>query len=204
MGGHIHNTLKDFYTKIPTSERNFPSLEKLLRNRWLQNRKGFVDKKEEAQWGVKALTMLRLFAHRIDLQTTPKLFEDYYATIISPELKILGRIDRADELNDDTLHVIDYKTGKFDEKEINDNQLIIYSLIVSANLKQAVTKASYLFLQTCTWHTIELTEEKAKNALSTILEDVEKIHQEKNFLPTPNKHCRTCDFSSICPNNNKI
>ena len=49
---------------------------------------------------------------------------------IDPELKILGRIDRADLLADGSLHVIDYKTGKKpNNRELTKSlQLTIYVL----------------------------------------------------------------------------
>lgn len=98
MGAHVHNALKDFYEQVEGEDRNFVRLEKILRHRWTENRKGFKDKKDEATWGVKALHMLRLFAHRMDLTINPVLLEDYYDTAVDAELTVLGRIDRADQL----------------------------------------------------------------------------------------------------------
>lgn len=199
MGAHVHNALKDFYEKLLPAERNFAALEKLLRARWRENRRGFKDKQDEAQWGVKALQMLRLFTHRTDTKVNPVLLEDYYDVLVNPQLKLLGRVDRADEQENGTLHVIDYKTGKFDAAEVNDLQLMLYSMIISAHSKKPVTKASYLFLQTFTWHTIEVNQDQAEEALAQVQELVEKVQGEKEFAPTPNKYCRHCDFAEICP-----
>lgn len=199
MGAHVHNALHDFYQQLEAEDRNYEQLEKILRRRWVENRQGFSSREDEALWGVKALNMLRLFVHRMDLSVTPTLLEDYYDVELDPTLKILGRIDRADELEDGTLHVIDYKTGKYNEDEVSEIQLILYSLIVSANTKKTVSKASYLYLPTWQWHTIEVGQEEADEAVNIVREQVEKIIAEKEFAPQPNQYCKNCDFLSICP-----
>ncbi|HLD22021.1 MAG TPA: PD-(D/E)XK nuclease family protein [Patescibacteria group bacterium] len=204
MGAHVHNALHDFYQQLEIEDRTFEQLEKILRRRWLENRKGFTDREDEAKWGVKALNMLRLFAHRMDMNITPAMLEDYYDTDITENIKVIGRIDRADELEDGSLHVIDYKTGKYDTEAVSELQLILYALIVSANQKKPVTKASYLFLPTWEWHSVDITQDAAEEAIATVQEQVEHIQTEKEFVPQPNPYCKNCDFLSICPARERI
>jgi putative RecB family exonuclease len=199
MGAHVHNALHDFYDQLEYEDRTYEQLERILRRRWTENREGFRSREEEADWGVKALNMLRLFVHRMDLSVTPALLEDYYDVEVDQGLKILGRIDRADELEDGSLHVIDYKTGKYDAAEVSELQLILYALIVSANTKKPVSKASYLYLPTWQWHTIDVGQDEADEAIALVREQVEKILAEQTFAPQPNRYCKNCDFLSICP-----
>ncbi len=204
MGAHVHNALHDFYTQLEFEDRNYEQLEKILRRRWTENRTGFADREDEAKWGVAALQMLRLFVHRMDISIEPAMLEDYYDTELTPELKLIGRIDRADELEDGTLHVIDYKTGKFDSENINELQLYLYALIVSANEKKPVTKASYLFLKTWEWHTVDVTQAGTEEAIEVVKGMVESIKAEKDFAPQPNQYCKNCDFLEICPAKKQI
>jgi len=204
MGAHVHNALHDFYQQLDVSDRTYENLEMILRRRWRENREGFANREDEAKWGVKALSMLRLFAHRMDTSVTPAMLEDYYDVEVSPQLKIIGRIDRADELEDGSLHVIDYKTGKFDPNDVNTLQLILYALIVSANQKKPVTKASYLYLPTWEWHTVEISQDEADEAVEIVKERVAEIEKEREFGPTPNKYCKNCDYLSICPAKQQI
>lgn len=204
MGAHVHNALKDFYEQLPVEDRNFEQLEKILRRRWIENRRGFESREEEAKWGVKALNMLRLYVHRMDLSVTPVMLEDYYDMEIDESLKLLGRIDRADQLEDGTLHVIDYKTGQYKPEEVSELQLILYAMIVSAGEKKPVTKASYLYLQTMQWHTVEIEQEMAEAAVEEVQERVRQIKTEQQFAPQPNQYCNSCDFLSICPEREQI
>lgn len=204
MGAHVHNALKDFYEQLEPEQRTYEQLEKLLRKRWTENRRGFANREDEAKWGVKALQMLRLFVHRMDVTFTPSMLEDYYDVEIDPNLKILGRIDRADTLEDGSLHVIDYKTGQYKPDDVSELQLNLYALIVSANEKKPVTKASYLYLPTWDWHTIEITQEEAEAAVDYIQEQVEQIKKEQEYKPQINKYCGSCDFLEICPEKQQI
>lgn len=154
MGAHVHNALKDFYEKLKPEERTYENLEKLLRKRWLENRSGFAGVEDERKWGIKALMMLKLYVHKNDVAPTPCMLEDYYDAELNEDLKVLGRIDRVDE-DDEGYHVIDYKTGKYNAEDLSEFQLIIYSLIMSANIKKPVYKASYLYLAENKWHTID-------------------------------------------------
>lgn len=204
MGAHVHNALKDFYEIPDVEKRTYETLEQLLRKRWVENREGFSSREDEAKWGAKALGMLRLFAHRMDTSITPTLLEDYYDVEVDSSLKILGRIDRADELEDGTLHVIDYKTGKYNPDDISESQLVLYATIVSANRPTPVSKASFLYLQTWDWHTVDIDESVMEEAVENVREQVEMIKAEQEFAPQPNKYCKNCDFLSICPEKQQI
>jgi putative RecB family exonuclease len=199
MGAHVHNALRDLYEKVEPTDRTFEKAAQLLRQRWIENRKGFDSIDQEKEWGVKALNMLRLFTHRMDMTKTPVLLEDYYDTDIDADIRVLGKVDRADELEDGSLHVIDYKTGKYKEEEVSNLQLQIYSLIVSANRTQQVTKASYLFLPTMQWHTIDIDPEAIEEAAEEMREQVRTILATKEFPVQLNAYCGSCDFLAICP-----
>ena len=113
MGAHVHNALYDFYEQNEPEHRNWEILEALLRKRWRENRNGFADKEDEREWGMKALQMLKQYVLKNDVLETPVMLEDYYDADVSEDIKVIGRIDRVDE-DEEGLHVIDYKTGKYD------------------------------------------------------------------------------------------
>ncbi len=203
MGAHVHNALHDFYDKLKPEERTWPNLEHLLRKRWMENRQGFSGVDDEKKWGLQALKMLKLYIHKNDVTKTPISLEDYYDADLTPDVKILGRIDRVDQ-EGESLHVIDYKTGKFDKDDVSEIQLKLYAMIMSANLKQPITKASYLYLKTDEWYTIDIDQDEFPLIGETILEQIEKIKAEKEFLPCLNKYCKNCDFLEICPKKEEV
>lgn len=203
MGAHVHNALKDFFELVPPEQRTVQRLEELLRLRWKQNRSGFESADEEKKWGTKALTMLRLFCARNDTKINPVMLEDYYDTDLTPEIKVLGRIDRVDEW-EDGLHVIDYKTGKPSDEQPDPLQLILYSLIIRHQTHRPVHRASYLYLMDNRWVTIEPSDDDYRSLVDRIENEVGKIQAEKQFQPTMNSYCTHCDFLPICPLKTRI
>lgn len=203
MGAHVHNTLKDFYEQVESTERNWEILESMLRKRWTENRKGFADREDEKQWGMKALQMLKQFIYKNDILKNPVMLEDYYDMDLTEDIRVLGRIDRVDQ-DDEGLHVIDYKTGKYDEDDISELQLIIYAMIVNANNKEPVYKASYLYLGTNQWYSIDISPEMYDEAGQEMIDRVEQIKADNEYTPTINKYCKHCDFVEICPKSSEV
>ena len=198
MGDHVHATLKDFLSVVPASERNAAKLEDLLREKWRRYRKGFNNREDEKRWGEKALKQLRRFAQNHDISVTPCMVEDYHSAELTDNILLKGKIDRVDKEADGSLHIIDYKTGKI-PPEINQIQLHIYALILSRKQGLPLKKASYLYLETCEFRTIELTPADLAQATSYVIELANRICQEKEYPATPNIYCWNCDFLEICP-----
>lgn len=203
MGAHVHNALKDFYEKLEPEERTYEKLEAILRKRWLENRNGFAGEEDERRWGTKALMMLKLYVHKNDVSRTPAMLEDYFDTDLGEDVKVLGRIDRVDE-EKEGLHVIDYKTGKYNAEDLSELQLVLYAMIMAANMKADICRASYLYLPENKWHTMEISPEMYEEAGNMVLAQVEAIKREKEFLPGINKYCKSCDFLEICPKKKEI
>lgn len=198
MGAHVHNALKDFFELEDVNRRTWATLEALLRKRWRENRNGFASRDEETLYGKKAIQMLKVFVHENDITARPLLLEDYYETSLGSEVKLLGRIDRVDE-DADGVHVIDYKTGKPNEEKFDPLQLAAYAMIISAKLKKPVRKASFLYLQTNLWQSVEPSDELYQDTVDRIMQEISQIQNEREFRPTPNPFCRSCDFIEICP-----
>lgn len=198
MGAHVHNALKDFFELVPLEQRSAARLEELLRRRWKENRSGFASVDDEKKWGTKALNMLRLYVSKNDVKVKPVMLEDYYEAELTPDIKVLGRIDRVDE-EGDGLHVIDYKTGKASEEQPDPLQLLLYSFIIQHRSRRPVRRASYLYLMENRWVTLEPNEDDYLAMAERVEEEVQKIQTEKEFKPKMNDYCSHCDFLSICP-----
>ncbi len=198
MGAHVHNSLKDFYEQVAPAERTYAVLEQILRKRWKENRRGFMNPADEKEWGLKALQMLKLYVHKNDLMKNPVMLENYYATDLTEDINVLGRIDRVDQ-DDEGLHVIDYKTGKFDEAEVSDEQLAIYAMIIRANQTIPVYKASYLYLATNQWYSIDISDDLFEPIQEELIAKVDQIRSDTQYLPKISQRCAHCDFIEICP-----
>lgn len=198
MGAHVHNSLKDFYEQVAPADRTFEILEQLLRKRWKENRQGFRNVDDEREWGLKALQMLKLYVLKNDVIKNPVMLENYYDMEVTEDIKVLGRIDRVDQ-DAEGLHVIDYKTGKFDPAEVSDEQLTIYAMIIHSNQTIPVYKASYLYLATNQLYSIDISEDLYEPITEDLIEKVEKIRADRQYTPRISERCKHCDFIEICP-----
>jgi putative RecB family exonuclease len=202
MGAHVHAALKAFFSLEAAEERTPERLLDLLLESWQQNRAGFADLDDEERWRERALAQLRTFAEGNDLKVRPLLLEGYYETPISPQLTLLGRIDRADD-EGEGLHIIDYKTGRRPE-EVDADQLRLYTVILERNLSRPVARASYLYLDDGSVWTLRPERRDLEESVAAARAAYEEIVAERDYPTTVGRHCSYCDYQSICPRREEI
>lgn len=110
-----------------------------------------------------------------------------------------GLVDWIEYLDDDTLHLIDFKTGKHEEKETS-LQLPIYLLLCNALQKRKVSKASYWYLESDKFVEKELPDaDVAREEVYKIAKKVKEARDKKEFIcPEGDSGCIHCkDYEAI-------
>ena len=199
FGTAIHDTLNSFFSLVPqirTHERFFDLLE--LHWKAAKNQQGgFKDNAEENDYKERALAMLENFYKKENTNAVPyKLSPQSTKYIPLTETIMLGgKIDRVDLEPDGSLHIIDYKTGKEDRDD--PHQLLIYALLVQNWLKKAVSKLSYLHLESGNWSTSISTKTKEEEIRKFVIETAGKIPREISkefFVCSLGVDCPHCDY----------
>src|SRR5258708_18673893 len=113
--------------------------------------------------------------------------------------EIIGRIDRIDRLQDNSVRVIDYKTGapkdrKFAEESL---QLSIYAMAV-AQMGLAPQELVLVNVQDNSQAVTSRTAKQLESSQARIEEAAAGIAAGE-FGPTPGSHCPCCDFRRLCP-----
>ena len=114
--------------------------------------------------------------------------------------QVRGKIDRIDRLEDGTVRIVDYKTGKAKTQDQADESLQLSIYALAAQQKWGY-KASALALHNLEDGSMPVTTRDDID-LREVMERVKEVAQEISagkFDATPGRHCAWCGFRSLCP-----
>jgi len=161
---------------------------------------GYASKEEREKYKIKGREALKKFF--IAYKSAPVheilFLEKKFSFKVGSDV-IKGTIDRVDKLNDGSLEIVDYKTGRDKEKlEFKDKrQLILYQLFLEEFLGAKVSALSYYYLESGEKKTFVATEKDITKLRLDITAEITAI-KKRDFTPTPSPMCSFCDFNSIC------
>lgn len=207
FGTVLHDTLNTFYRRIRQGGRaDEKELLAIYEALWIPE--GYVSKSHEQRMKARGreylVEYLKTDLHKKGL---PEVLEWPFSFYITPDLKIGGRIDRIDRI-DNGIEIIDYKTTDLldrqlpDEKELARNlQLSIYALAVE-HVKHPLFETdkvvlSLFFLDRGIKVSTVRTKKQLEQARKEILEWRRKI-EISDFSCSGNFWCKNCEYKLFC------
>lgn len=153
LGQAVHEVI-DALSVLPVEKRFSEMLMDRYERAWenVRGKKGgFISSDSESQYKMQGREMIaRLSKHPGPLaRKAVKIKQELPNCWLSEEDNIIicGRVDWLEYLPEtDTIHIIDFKTGKNDE-DANSLQLPIYYVLVSSCQHRKITKISYWYLE---------------------------------------------------------
>ena len=199
LGQAIHGTI-DSISILSVEDRFKESLLFKFDRAWKKvsgDFGGFKNSDEENGYKQRGIEMIKRVINNPGpiLRKAVKIKEElpYYYLSEKENIILCGKIDWLEYLpDDDSLHIIDFKTGRTDEKE-NSLQLPIYHLLVKNCQNRNVKKASYWYLDRDN-KPIEVPLPDLDNAYNRVFSIALKIKQaraDKNFVCSRNG-CYAC------------
>jgi ATP-dependent helicase/DNAse subunit B len=202
LGAAVHEVIESLAT-LPAPERLRISLVKKLDPVWLKysgKKGGFTNYTEELGFRERATSML------INLQEAPGPILEKAIKIKGGDLNLpnyylsktdniilCGKIDWLKYIeSDDSVHIIDFKTGKNIEQE-DSLQLPIYLLLATNTQSKKVSGASYWYLDRddgIVEKKLPDIKESYKKVLK-IAREIKKARQKNEFV-CPKGGCNTC------------
>lgn len=199
FGNSMQTALTKFYGNTDRSAWTLENLQRSLRENWISE--GYDSQEQEASYKSQAMAALANLFHCKDFKGAPVYLEEFFRVPLAG-YNLVGRIDRIDRLPDGSYEVIDYKVAKSfpgQEDEDYNFQLILYALVCLKKFGSIPSRLTAFFLTDDERITFHLTEAELLKVEDQINGYVNRIQQERKFLPQPGAVCKTCDFLTICP-----
>ena len=147
LGQAVHETLEMFLS-CRAVERNKDLLLDKLDFAWRNlagEKGGFISSEEEQESKNRALQMLDRFWQNEHFKNTEmEKIPGFPKAELGNDIILTGKLDWL-EKDAEGYHLVDFKTGKNEEKE-NSQQLPIYAVLVSSIFKTEKIRASYWYL----------------------------------------------------------
>ncbi len=199
LGQSVHEVLEAL-SLLPAPERFTKSLHETYDEVWgkVSGRMGgFSDIYEEEEFKERGRNMLQRVLDQPGpiLNKAIKIKEDlphYYLSEID-NIILCGKVDWLEYLPDtDTVHVIDFKTGKYEENA-DSLQLPIYHLLVKNCQKRNVSKASYWYLDSSD-NLNEVVLPSLGDAYEKVITVAKKVKEARTTkaFDCPRNGCREC------------
>jgi len=202
LGAAVHEVIESLAT-LPAEERFKISLVKKLDPVWLKysgKKGGFTNYTEELGFRERAIKMLinlqenpgPILQKAVKIKTGSMGLPNYYLSE-KDNIILCGKIDwlKYDD-KDDSVQIIDFKTGKNTERE-DSLQLPIYLLLATNTQSKKVTGASYWYLDIDDG-IVEKKLPDIKESYKKVLEVAKEIKKarEKQEFKCPHGGCTTC------------
>ncbi|MCL4415687.1 MAG: PD-(D/E)XK nuclease family protein [Actinobacteria bacterium] len=209
FGTTIHAVLRDLHQIDLRGEKiNLAKIFDLLEKNWVNIGYDSKSHQEKALESAKNI-ITTYFENEYKKRLSPIALELPF-TFNLKGIKVGGRIDRIDKINENNIEIIDYKTGNNirTEKELsNDFQLSIYALAAREiqdkifNKKPENIKLSLYYLESGQKISTFRTNDQLEEAKIRILKAAETI-SASDFSCSENIFCKSCEYKMLCSTKN--
>lgn len=205
FGTSVHSTLKEFYLRAVEGETVIvEDIEPILKNVWIPE--GYASSSHQEIAYQQALFLVRNYIEKnFEPNNLPIGLEIPFQFPVK-KIKVGGRIDRIDRLDEKRLEIIDYKTGNNipTEKEIQNNfQLTLYGLAASEirdplyHRRPDEVVLSLYYLEEGKKFSTTRTLEQLEQAKEIILKKADEI-EKSDFRCNKSIVCENCEYKMLC------
>jgi len=201
LGLIVHDIIEEI-SKKPTDQRLKVPLEKYLDKSWSKisgKKGGFRTISEEKEYKERAIKMLKnikenpgpIINKAIKLKSEDGL--PYYWFSEKDNIILCGKIDWIEYLEKtDSIHIIDFKTGKNEESD-ESLQLPIYLLLATNLQNRKIEKASYWYLDSSKKPSeVKLPKlDMAHDQIANVAKRI-KLGRQINYFKCPKGGCYAC------------
>jgi len=203
----MHRVVSEYFkSKQEGKELTLDDLKNIFKSLWKPI--GFISRQHEKARFEKGIENIeRFYLKEKENNIIPKYIEKDFDFKLSEKLTIIGRWDRIDEVNGESI-IIDYKTSDVNSieeanKKIESpnvyNQLKLYAIAYEKVFGKPADKVGVYFLEASIIVSKKIRRDVLTRYEEKIFDVAQNIKGEK-FDPAPEAHkCSMCAFYNMCP-----
>ncbi len=200
LGSDLHLCLEKFYLEVMAGKA--PAEGALLASfKQLHHPCRYGEPFQDREISKLGAQLLRAFYKKQKGAFRPPLFVEKAFTLRLGAVWVRGVVDRVDPLEDGSVEIIDYKSGKPKAKASSEDQLQLrlYALAARDALGLTPKRVSFYYLRNNEKLSFEQEPEALEETRRRITELAEGV-AVSDFAATPSViKCRRCDFRDLCP-----
>lgn len=210
FGMTMHSAIRSLYQQgFGKKKIDKEITEKIINDSWI--REGYESKQHEISRKKSAIDLLGNYIDNNRTESHLPFANEYPFKFFLNGIKIVGRFDRIDKIDENKIEIIDYKTGENlpDKKKLdNDLQLTIYALAASEikdfvfNKKPEEIVLTLYYIEKNKRLTTSRSKEQLEFAKKELLQKIDSI-EKSNFTCSRSILCQNCEYKILCNGGNR-
>jgi CRISPR/Cas system-associated exonuclease Cas4 (RecB family) len=198
FGNIMHHCVRHFFELRRQGPVKFEQIQAHFEQVWKGT--GFEDDYQEQAYKKAGLEQLRVFVSQHENVTTLPLAAEAHFSLDLGDVVLEGRIDQINPLADQSVELVDYKTGRPPSQKDADKslQLSVYALAARDQLHLNPTRLTFYSLT----NNEPVRTVRTSKSLDLVVGDIRGVAEQirkQSFPPKPGFACKYCDYELICP-----
>jgi DNA helicase-2/ATP-dependent DNA helicase PcrA len=198
FGNIMHQCVRRYFEMRRQGPVSFEPLQAYFEQIW--KGAGFEDDYQEQAYKKAGLEQLRGFVSRHESVTLLPLAAEAHFSLDLGDVLLEGRIDQINPLPEQSVELVDYKTGRPPSQKDADKslQLSVYALAARDHLHLNPTRLTFYSLT----NNEPVRTVRTPKALDLVVSEIREVAaqiRKQLFPPKPGFACKFCDYELICP-----
>ncbi len=175
----------------------------IYKNSWIDD--WYDDKSSKEDYQKKGKEIIKKYYEKYNDNWPDAISLEQGVNLKIQGYRIFGKIDRIDDCGQDSIQIVDYKTGapkKQDKISADDKeQLLIYQMAVGQAMDKKIHNMQFYYLNDNSEVNFVGTGKELADMEEKIIERIHGIEESARtgeFIPKPGILCKYCDFKDIC------